>query len=300
MKKIVILCGGIGGAKLVKGFYNNSDIDLTVVVNTGDDAFIHGVHLSPDLDSVMYALAGVEGEFGWGRRNDSFEAHKIFSELMKGFDFQLGDMDLGVNLYRTQLLNEGKGLTEITQSISDFLGLSNNIYPMSDDAVRTKIITKNDELLDFQEYFVLQKATPEIKEVIYLGSNEASVSEEIITIISNSDLIVVAPSNPVLSIQPILSIEEYSSALQRHRNVVLVSPFISNKTIKGPAASNFIDLGFQTNSSGLMTYYKGRVNKIIVNTGDKKVSSGEEVIETNTIMKTSEDSINLAKFICEL
>ena len=102
MKKIVILCGGIGGAKLVKGFYNNSDFDLTVIVNTGDDAFIHGVHLSPDLDSVMYALAGVEGKFGWGRKNDSFEANKIYSELMKGFEFQLGDMDLGVNLYRTQ------------------------------------------------------------------------------------------------------------------------------------------------------------------------------------------------------
>ncbi len=300
MKKIVILCGGIGGAKLVKGFYNNSDFDLTVIVNTGDDAFIHGVHLSPDLDSVMYALAGVEGKFGWGRKNDSFEANKIYSELMKGFEFQLGDMDLGVNLYRTQLLNDGGKLTEITHSISKFFGLDNNIYPMTDDQVSTKIITREGKLLDFQEYFVLQKATPKIKEVIYVGSNEASVSEEIITKISKSDMIVIAPSNPVLSIQPILSIEKYSSALKRHENVILVSPFVRNETIKGPAASNFKDLGFQTNSSGLMNFYKSRVSKMIVNTGDKEASSGSEVIETNTIMKTSEDSINLAKFICEL
>lgn len=300
MKKIVILCGGIGGAKLVKGFYNNSNFDLTVVVNTGDDAFIHGVHLSPDLDSVMYALAGVEGELGWGRKNDSFKAHKVFSELMKGFDFKLGDMDLGVNLYRTQLLNEGKKLTEITHSISDFFGLSNNIYPMSDDAVNTKIVTKNDELLDFQDYFVLQKAAPEIKEVIYFGSNNASVSKELVDKIKSSELIVIAPSNPVLSIQPILSIEEYSIALKGHNNVISVSPFISNETIKGPAANNFKDLGFQTNSSGLMDYYNNIINKIIVNTGDKNTTNGNEVIETNTVMKTYEDSIGLANFICEL
>lgn len=300
MKKIVILCGGIGGAKLVKGFYSNSDFDLTVIVNTGDDEFIHGVHLSPDLDSVIYALAEVEGEFGWGRKNDSFEANKIFSELMKGFDFQLGDMDLGVNLYRTQLLSQGRTLTEITHSISKFFGLDKNIYPMTDDQVSTKIVTKDGKLLDFQEYFVLQKATPKIKEVVYLGSNEASVSEEIITKISNSDLVIIAPSNPVLSIQPILSIEKYSSALKRHGNVVLVSPFVGNETIKGPAANNFKDLGFQTDSCGLMNFYKNRVSKVIVNTGDKKNSSESEVVETNTIMKTSEDSINLAKFICEL
>jgi LPPG:FO 2-phospho-L-lactate transferase len=300
VKKIVVVCGGIGGAKLVKGFYNNSDFDLTIVVNTGDDAFIHGVHLSPDLDSVIYALAGVEGEFGWGRKNDSYEANKIFSELMKGFDFQLGDMDLGVNLYRTQLLNEGKKLTEITHSISDFFGLSNNIYPMSDDAVRTKIATKDDGMLDFQEYFVLQKATPEIKEVIYLGSDNASVSEELVDKITSSELIVIAPSNPVLSIQPILSIKEYSIALRAHDNVVSVSPFIGNETIKGPAANNFKDLGFQSNSFGLMDYYNNKISKIIVNTGDKDTASGNEVIETNTVMKTYEDSIDLANFICEL
>ena len=101
MKKVVILCGGIGGAKLVKGFYNNTDIDLTVIVNTGDDAFIHGVCLSPDIDSVIYALAEIEGELGWGRKGDSFTANKIFSELIGGFEFKLGDMDLGLNLYRT-------------------------------------------------------------------------------------------------------------------------------------------------------------------------------------------------------
>ena len=160
MKKVVILCGGIGGAKLVKGFYNNTGIDLTVIVNTGDDAFIHGVCLSPDIDSVIYALAEVEGEFGWGRKEDSFTANKIFSELMGGFEFKLGDMDLGLNLYRTEMIKQGKTLTEITHLISQHFGLKENIYPMSNDSVQTKILTEDDGLLDFQDYFCLLYTSP--------------------------------------------------------------------------------------------------------------------------------------------
>jgi len=299
VKKVVILCGGIGGAKLAKGFYNRSDFDLTVVVNTGDDAFIHGVHLSPDLDSVIYALANKEGPFGWGRRGDSFKAHKIFSKLMKGFDFEIGDMDLGLNLYRTQMLHEGKKLTEITHSISTFFGLGKNIYPMSDDTVRTNIKTKDGRLLDFQEYFVLQKAIPKVQEVIYVGSNEATVSKEILNKITDSELLVIAPSNPVLSIQPILSIDEYSMAIKNHSNVILVSPFVGGETIKGPAAKNFRDLGFEPNSTGLMNFYSN-INKIVVNIGDKQTSNGDRVIETKTIMKTYKDSRNLASFLSDL
>ena len=299
MNKVAILCGGIGGAKLVKGFYNRSNFDLTVIVNTGDDAFIHGVHLSPDLDSVIYALANKEGPFGWGRSGDSFKAHKIFSELMKGFDFELGDMDLGLNLYRTQMLHEGKKLTEITHSISTFFGLGMNIYPMSDDTVRTKIKTMNGELLDFQEYFVLQKALPKVQEVIYMGSNEATVSKEILNKITDSELLVIAPSNPVLSIQPILSIDAYSKAIKNHSNVILVSPFLRGNTLKGPAAQNFRDLGFEPNSSGLMNFYNN-INKIVVNVGDKHTSSGDKVIEAKTIMKTYKESKNLASFLWNL
>jgi len=299
MKKIVILCGGIGGAKLVKGFYNIPDFDLTIIVNTGDDAFIHGVHLSPDLDSVIYALANKEGPFGWGRRDDSFKANKIFSELMKGFDFELGDMDLGLNLYRTQMLHEGKKLTEITHSISTFFGLGKNIYPMSDDPVRTKIKTIDGRILDFQEYFVLQKAIPKIQKVIYTGSNNATVHQEILNKIADSELLVIAPSNPVLSIQPILSIDQYSIAIKNHSNAILVSPFIGGDTVKGPAAKNFIDLGFEPNSKGLMNFYKN-INKIVVNIGDKHTSNGDEVTETETIMKTYEDSQELANFLSNL
>ena len=159
MKKVVILCGGIGGAKLAKGFYNRSDFDLTVVVNTGDDAFIHGVHLSPDLDSVIYALANKEGPFGWGRRGDSFKAHKIFSKLMKGFDFEIGDMDLGLNLYRTQMLHEGKKLTEITHSISTFFGLR-----MEDCSIFKNTLYYRKQFLRFKKLFMWdQMRQPSLK-----------------------------------------------------------------------------------------------------------------------------------------
>ena len=300
MKKVVILCGGIGGAKLVKGFYPNSEIDLTVIVNTGDDALIHGVYLSPDLDSVIYALAKVEGEYGWGRMNDSFYANKVFSELMGGFDFKLGDMDLGLNLFRTQMLNEGKTLTEITHLISNHFGLKNNIYPMTNDLVQTQVLTENDDLLGFQDYFVLQKATPKIKEVFYSGSTKAYVENEIINKVRNSDLVVIAPSNPVLSIKPILSINIYSKAVLEHKKVILVSPFIQNKTVKGPAASNFMDLGYTPNSSGLKEFYRGSINQIIVHNGDKERIDGVKIIETNTIMKTTKESIDLANIILNI
>ena len=299
MKKVVILCGGIGGAKLVKGFYNNTGIDLTVIVNTGDDAFIHGVCLSPDIDSVIYALAEVEGEFGWGRKEDSFTANKIFSELMGGFEFKLGDMDLGLNLYRTEMIKQGKTLTEITHLISRHFGLKENIYPMSNDSVRTKILTDDDRLLDFQDYFVLQKAVPKIQEVFYTGSDEASVNNEVLKIINNSDLVVIAPSNPILSIQPILSIDKYSESIKNHKKVILVSPFVGNEAIKGPAANNFLDLGFIPNVSGLENYYKGIVDKIIINYGDTKKATSVEILETNTIMKTKENSIDLANYILD-
>ena len=299
MKKVVILCGGIGGAKLVKGFYNNTDIDLTVIVNTGDDAFIHGVCLSPDIDSVIYALAEIEGEQGWGRKGDSFTANKIFSELIGGFEFKLGDMDLGLNLYRTEMIKKGKTLTEITHLISKHFGLKENIYPMSNDPVQTKILTNDERLLDFQDYFVLEKAVPKIKEVFYTGSAEATVNNEVIKIIKDSDLIVIAPSNPILSIQPILSIDKYSEAIKNHKKVILVSPFIGSKTIKGPAAHNFLDLGFVPDVCGLENYYKGIVDKIIINYGDRKKVNSVEILETNTIMSTKENSIDLANYILD-
>ena len=159
MKKIVYLSGGIGGAKLAKGFYKLKDIDLTIIVNTGDDETIHGVRLSPDIDSVIYALAGIEGQFGWGQKNDTFSVNKEYKKYIPQ-EFILGDKDLALNLFRNQLFLEGKSLTQITNIITDKFDLNCKILPMSDNLVSTKIKTSDGKLLDFQEYFVELKSEP--------------------------------------------------------------------------------------------------------------------------------------------
>jgi len=157
MKKIVYLSGGIGGAKLAKGFYHSKDVDLTIIINTGDDEVIHGVPLSPDIDSVMYALAGIEGEMGWGIANDTFSVSDEYKKFIAQ-NFSIGDKDLALNLYRNQLLSEGKSLTEITKLFAEHLNLECNLIPMTDDTVSTKLKTDDGSLLDFQEYFVEKKS----------------------------------------------------------------------------------------------------------------------------------------------
>ena len=179
MKKIVYLSGGIGGAKLAKGFYHSNDIDLTIIINTGDDEVIHGVPLSPDIDSVMYALAGIEGEMGWGISNDTFSVSEEYKKFIPQ-NFSIGDKDLALNLYRNQLLSEGKSLTEITKVFAEHLNLECNLIPMTDDIVSTKLKTDDGSLLDFQEYFVEQQAKPKLTEVVYNGAENAKVSDKLI------------------------------------------------------------------------------------------------------------------------
>ena len=179
MKKIVYLSGGIGGAKLAKGFYHSKDIDLTIIINTGDDEVIHGVPLSPDIDSVMYALAGIEGEMGWGIANDTFSVSEEYKKFIPQ-NFSIGDKDLALNLYRNQLLSEGKSLTEITKLFAEHLNLECNLIPMTDDTVSTKLKTDDGSLLDFQEYFVEKQAKPKLTEVVYNGAEKAKVSDQLI------------------------------------------------------------------------------------------------------------------------
>ena len=199
MKKIVYLSGGIGGAKLAKGFYNLKDIDLTIIVNTGDDETIHGVRLSPDIDSVIYALAGIEGQFGWGQKNDTFSVNEQYKKYIPQ-EFNLGDKDLALNLFRNQLFAEGMSLTQITNIITDKFDLNCKILPLSDNLVSTKIKTSDGKLLDFQEYFVELKSEPEISEVIYAEAEKADITMEVSDALDEAHKIVIGPSNPILSL----------------------------------------------------------------------------------------------------
>ena len=296
MKKIVYLSGGIGGAKLAKGFYNLNDIDLTIIVNTGDDETIHGVRLSPDIDSVIYALAGIEGQFGWGQKNDTFSVNEEYKKYIPQ-EFNLGDKDLALNLYRNQLFSQGKSLTQITNIITDKFDLNCKILPMSDNLVSTKIKTSNGKLLDFQEYFVELKSEPEISDVIYSESEKADITMEVSNALDQADKIVVGPSNPILSIGPILAIQNLKEKLTNSSSTYVVSPFIENKAIKGPSKKNFEDLGYKSDITGIKKFYNNIGNYYIVQSGD--TDKAENTIEKNILFKSTEDSTNLARYIVD-
>ena len=296
MKKIVYLSGGIGGAKLAKGFYNLNDIDLTIIVNTGDDETIHGVRLSPDIDSVIYALAGIEGQFGWGQKNDTFSVNEEYKKYIPQ-EFNLGDKDLALNLYRNQLFSQGKSLTQITNIITDKFDLNCKILPMSDNLVSTKIKTSNGKLLDFQEYFVELKSEPEISDVIYSESEKADITMEVSNALDQADKIVVGPSNPILSIGPILAIQNLKEKLTNNSSTYVVSPFIQNKAIKGPSKKNFEDLGYKSDITGIKEFYNNIGNYYIVQSGD--TDKAENTIEKNILFKSTEDSTNLARYIVD-
>ena len=294
MKKIVYLSGGIGGAKLAKGFYHSNDIDLTIIINTGDDEVIHGVPLSPDIDSVMYALAGIEGEMGWGIANDTFSVSEEYKKFIPQ-NFSIGDKDLALNLYRNQLLSEGKSLTEITKLFAEHLNLECNLIPMTDDTVSTKLKTDDGSLLDFQEYFVEKKAKPKLTEVVYNGAEKAKVSDQLIKNIEESEIVVIGPSNPILSIGPILSLNKLKEKLSEHNNVYVINPFIENKAIKGPSKNNFEDLGYTSDIQGIKNFYKDVGNKYIVHPGDS--DGAEDTAEHNILFNELENSKKLVEFI---
>ena len=296
MKKIVYLSGGIGGAKLAKGFYRLNDIDLTIIVNTGDDETIQGVRLSPDIDSVMYALADIEGEFGWGQKNDTFVVSKEYKKYLPQ-EFSIGDKDLALNLFRNQLFSEGKSLTQITKIISDKLGLSCKIFPMSDNSVSTKLKTTDDKLLDFQEYFVELKSEPNLIDVIYLNSEYAEITTEVSKAIEEAEKIVIGPSNPILSIGPILSLKNLKEKLINDEATYIVSPFIKDKAIKGPSKKNFEDLGYKSDITGIKKFYDNVGNFYIVHNGDS--DDAENTIEKNILFKSVADSISLARYIVD-
>ena len=292
--KITYLSGGIGGAKFAKGLYEVYKKDLAIIVNTGDDEFIHGVYLCPDIDSVIYGLAEIEGEFGWGIKDDKFTVNSHLNEFYD-IDFKIGDRDLATNLFRSQLLNEGKDLIKITSLLSKQFELNCKIFPMTNDLVQTKLYTKNGKKLNFQDYFVKKKAKPRLSKVDYEGSKKASVPNEVINSIRNSELVIVGPSNPILSIGPILSLSKIRNELLNHPKVYLISPFIGKSAIKGPSVKNFLDMGFSPDLKGLKKFYKDLVDVFIVQHGDGDRTNN--VVEENILFRSKSDSVDLVKKI---
>jgi LPPG:FO 2-phospho-L-lactate transferase len=300
--KIVALAGGVGGAKLAHGLALNLPPEsLTVIVNTGDDFEHYGLYISPDLDTVCYTLAGLANpETGWGRLDETWNAIRSASRLGGPDWFNLGDQDLGTHLERTRRLNEGHCLSDITRDFCKAWGIQHTVLPMSNQKVRT-IVNTDEGQLPFQEYFVHRRCEPKVTGFRFEGVDIAEPAPGVREAIQSADAIVFCPSNPWVSIDPILKVlSPLSMGGGLGVNVFAVSPIIGGETVKGPAAKMYRELGIEPSALAVANHYRGLVNGFVIDTIDKSLQGGitdlsMNVLVTNTLMKSPEDRSRLAQ-----
>jgi len=307
MGLIVALAGGVGAAKLLRGLVQLvSQEDLVIVGNTGDDIELYGLHISPDLDIIMYTLAGIVDEAkGWGVSGDTFNCLEMLGRL--GFEtwFRLGDRDLAIHIVRTRLLKSGMTLSQATTELCRMLGLKAKLIPMTNDAVRTKIVSGR-LTLDFQEYFVKRGTKDEVTNVLFEGAEKARPAPGVIEAIKEAERVVICPSNPILSISPMLSILMIRNELRSTKAYIVgVSPIVGGKAIKGPADRIMVSMGLESSAYGVAKFYSDFLDHFIIDSVDEHQKPfieelGISVTVTNTIMRNLEDSIRLAKIVIEV
>ncbi|HEY7941572.1 MAG TPA: 2-phospho-L-lactate transferase [Candidatus Limnocylindrales bacterium] len=291
---IVALAGGVGGAKLAQGLQQVLPPgDLTVIVNTGDDLELHGLAVMPDHDTVVYTLAGLADPVqGWGLAGETYAAAEMLARYGQPTWFRLGDRDLATHVVRTARLRAGERLTPVCLGLQTALGLAGPVLPMSDDPVRTRVRT-DDGWLDFQDYFVRLHQAPEVREVRFDGATTASASPEAIAAIGAAGAIVIAPSNPIVSIEPILAVPGIRAALDhaRHRGVpvVAVSPIVGGHALKGPADRMLRSLGAEASALGVARRYVGLADGFVIDEADRDLGPsiaalGLRILVTDTIM----------------
>ena len=294
--KIVELSGGVGGARMARGLAALPDLDLTVVVNVGDDADNHGLYVSPDLDTVVYTLAGVEGQHGWGRADDTFHLNDELARFGVDNKFLLGDKDLALKLFRTHEISRGSTLSEVTEQIGRSFGLATRVLPVTNDRLHT-MVRIADGWVTFQDYFVARRAKDEVLELQFDDSANARPAPGVIEAISSADMVVIAPSNPPLSVWPMLAIEEVKDALRTHASVTAVSPLIGGKTVKGPADRVMASLGLPAGNLGVATTYEGLIDRLVIDTSDgddARFIPGVEVVVTDTLITEPDAAARLA------
>ena len=271
---VVLLSGGVGGARLARGFEHLPDVNSTVVVNVGDDDTFYGLSVSPDLDTVLYTLAGLEGPQGWGRAGDTMVLMEHLSTLGLDTRFRLGDADAALNLYRTMRLAAGDPLHEITAALAETLGVRSIILPATNDVVRTRVRTGPDKWTPFQEYFVLRGHRDEVLELQFAGAEGATPAPGVVEAIRAADVVVITPSNPPLSIWPILSVGDIAEAMGQAGRVMAVSPLFGGRALKGPADRVMASLGLPPGNAGVLAAYDGLVDDLFIDTGDREDRSG--------------------------
>lgn len=295
--KVVELSGGVGGARMARGLAAVEDVELTVIVNVGDDADTHGLAVSPDIDTVIYTLANEEGELGWGRRDDTFHFNDELARFGVDNTFKLGDRDLALKVYRTIELQRSVPLSKVTESIVASFGLAPAVIPATDDRLRT-IVRVEEGWISFQEYFVVRRHRDEVNEIRFEGAEVARPAPGVLESIASADIVVIAPSNPPLSIWPVLSVPGVREAVLDHPSVTAVSPLIGGKTVKGPAARVLISLGLPAGNSGIDIAYDGLIDRLVIDRSDDgEISSrdGLEIVSTDTLMTDTQAAKRLAR-----
>jgi LPPG:FO 2-phospho-L-lactate transferase len=304
--KIVALAGGVGGAKLADGLAQVLKTgDLTIVVNTGDDFEHLGLSISPDIDTVCYTLAGLANpETGWGRQGDSFRVLESLTVLGEEDWFQLGDLDLATHIERTIRLKSGQSLSQITQEFCTRWKVGPRVLPMSDQPVRTMVATAEFGDLPFQEYFVRHRSQPRVTGFRFAGAEAALPAPGLLEAIEAAHAVVICPSNPWVSIDPILSVPGIREAVGR-KKVIGVSPIIGGKAVRGPAARMFENLGLQPSALAVAEHNRKLLNGFVFDQSDLNLlpglqALGIQLVMTNTLMKSSADRLQLAQDVLNL
>ncbi|MHA1237886.1 MAG: 2-phospho-L-lactate transferase [Candidatus Odinarchaeia archaeon] len=301
---ITLLAGGVGASKFIQGLIKIVPSNkVKIIVNTGDDIILHGLHISPDLDIIMYTLAGViDHAKGWGVKGDTFNFLNMMKKYGEEIWFNIGDMDLATHIMRTKLIREGYRLTEVTKILCSKLNISAEILPMTDDPFFTVIVSDSEEM-HFEEYFVKYKCSKSVSNIIFKGKEEAKPTKEVLNAITSADKIIICPSNPIVSIGTILSLPGVRDALKNtSAKIGAISPIIGGKPVKGPADKFMAALDVEPTAYGVAELYSDFLDLLVIDTSDRHLKKrienlGIKVAVTNILMTTLEDKVHLAKFV---
>ena len=295
--RIVLLSGGVGGAKLAAGLHDVlAPGELTIIGNVGDDLEVLGLHVSPDLDSVLYGLAGLnDTERGWGRAGETWQALESARAWGGEGWFMLGDLDLGLHLVRSQALRDGEPLSAVTAALGEAVGLATQLLPATDDRLRTQLVTPQGTFA-FQEWFVARRHEDEVDALLYEGADAARPAPGVLDALEAADAIVVAPSNPFVSIHPILAVPGIRAALElRSVRSVAVSPLIGGRAVRGPLGRMMERLVGGTTPAHVTQCYKGLLDRIVIDRADAPAEAAVALVVTDTLMSDREAARRLAE-----
>jgi LPPG:FO 2-phospho-L-lactate transferase len=304
---ITALAGGVGAARFLRGLLEVRDPDdVTAVVNTGDDVVLHGLHVSPDIDTVVYTLAGaVNPETGWGLAGETWTVMDALERYGGLTWFRLGDRDLATHLYRTQRLSEGARLSEITNETASSWGLGLHVLPMTDDRVETRLDVEGEGEVAFQDYFVRRRHAVTVKAVRYAGASSARPAPGVLDAVAGASQVIVCPSNPILSIAPILALPGVEEAIAARRDdVVAVSPIVAGAALKGPADRLMAELGVEPSVVGVARLYAPFTGTLVVDEADADLAAdveaeGVRCLVTPTVMHGVPEAAALARAVLD-